>query len=110
MLCAMKMSVLMLTCANQKEAGKITKSLLEKRLIVCAKSVSVSSSFLWKGKIESGDEVLILMDSIEENFAKINKEVRKLHSYKTFVLTSLAVNKTTKEVEDWIKKEFEKVY
>lgn len=99
------MGVLMLTCANQKEADKITKSLLEKRLIVCSKSMPVSSSFLWKGKIESSDEVLLLMDSVEENFEKINKEVRKLHSYETFVLTSLSVNQTTKEVEDWIKKE-----
>lgn len=65
----------------------------------------VSSSFLWKGNIESSNEVLLLMDSIEENFEKINKEVRKLHSYETFVLTSLAVNQTTKEAESWIKEE-----
>lgn len=101
----MKMGVLMLTCANQKEADKITQSLLEKKLIVCAKASPVSSSFLWKGKIESSDEILLLMDSVEENFEKINKEVRKLHSYETFVLTSLAINQTTKEVEDWIKQE-----
>lgn len=101
----MKMGVLMLTCANQKEADKITKSLLEKKLVICSKSMPVSSSFLWKGKIESSDEILLLMDSVEENFEKINKEVRKLHSYETFVLTSLEVNQTTKEVEDWIKEE-----
>jgi len=100
----MKMCVLMLTCANQKEADKITKSLLEKRLIVCAKTSSVSSSFLWRGKIDSSDEILLIMDSIEENFEKINKEVKKLHSYETFVLTSLGV-KTTKEVEAWTKEE-----
>ena len=101
----MKMCVLMLTCVDQKEADKITKSLLEKRLIVCCKSQPVFSSFLWKGKINSSDEILLIMDSVEENFEKINKEVRKLHSYETFVLTSLAVNQTTKEVENWAKEE-----
>lgn len=101
----MKMGVLMLTCANQKEADKIAQSLLKKKIIVCAKAFPVSSSFLWKGKIESSDEILLLMDSVEENFEKINKEVKKLHSYKTFVLMSLAVNKTTKKVKDWIKTE-----
>ena len=101
----MKMGVLILTCANQKETDKITRSLLEKRLIVCAKSMPVSSSFLWKGKINSSDEILLIMDSVEENFEKINKEIRRIHSYKTFVLTSLEVNKTTKEVEDWIREE-----
>ena len=101
----MKVCVLMLTCANQKEADRITKSLLEKKLIVCVKAMPIFSSFLWKGKIESADEILLLMDSVEENFEKINKEVRKLHSYETFVLTSLAVNQTTQEVKDWIKTE-----
>ena len=99
------MGVLLLTCADKKEAEKIIKSLLEKRLIVCSKFMPVSSSFLWKGKINSSDEILLFMDSSEENFEKINKEVRRLHSYETFVLTSLTVNQTTKEVENWIKEE-----
>lgn len=101
----MKMCVLLLTCANDKEADKITKALLEKRLIVCSKKTPTSSMFLWKGKINSSKEVLLIMDSIEENFNKIKTEVRKLHSYKTFVLTSLPVSQTTKEVKNWAKKE-----
>lgn len=101
----MKMNVLFLTCANQEEADKISQTLLEKKLIVCAKKTPVSSSFLWKGKIESSDETLVIMDSVVENFEKINIEIGKLHSYKTFVLTSILVNQTTHEVEDWMKEE-----
>lgn len=102
------MNVLFLTCANEKEADKIANTLLEKKLIVCAKKTPVSSSFLWKGKIKSSNEILLIMDSVVENFEKINNEVKKLHSYKTFVLTSLLVDKTTKEVKDWAKEELDK--
>lgn len=102
------MNVLFLTCANEKEADKIANTLLEKKLIVCAKKTPVSSSFLWKGEIQSSNEKLLIMDSLIDNFDKINNEIKKLHSYKTFVLTSIKVDKTTKEVKDWAKEELDK--
>ena len=65
----------------------------------------MSSSFLWQGKITEGIEVLLMMDSIEENFEEIEKEVAKLHSYDTFVLLSAPVTKATNRVKEWIKRE-----
>lgn len=99
----MNLNLLFLTCANETEANQITKVLLEKKLIFCAKRFPVSSSFLWKGKISESNEILLIMDSITENFEKANVEIKKLHSYETFVLTSVPINQTTKEVEAWIK-------
>ena len=104
----MEMNLLLLTCANKNEANNITKVLLEKKLIICSKRVPVSSSFLWKGKIEESSEILLIMDSLIESFEKINTEVKKLHSYETFVLTSMPVNGTTKEVKAWVKEELKK--
>jgi len=101
----MKMAIFILTCADKKEADKIGNVLLKKKLIACAKEFPVSSSFWWKGKIDNAQEVILMMDSIEENFEKVNKEVKKLHSYETFVLFSLPVGQITKGVEDWLKKE-----
>lgn len=103
----MKLCFLFLTCANDKEADKISTTLLEKKLIVCAKRFPVSSSFLWKGKINHANEVLLIMDSVEENFKKVKKEIAKIHSYKTFVLSSSLVTQTTKEVKNWMKQELE---
>ena len=101
----MKHCILLLTCANQKEAEKISQILLEKKLVVCIKTASVRSSFLWHKKINHASEVLLIMDSVERNFDKIKEEVKKIHSYETFVLTSSLVNKTTPEVEKWIEEE-----
>ncbi|MEK9176244.1 MAG: divalent cation tolerance protein CutA [Patescibacteria group bacterium] len=102
------MNLLFLTCKDNQEADKISKKLLEEKLVFCIKKTSVSSSFLWQHKIQSSNEILLIMDSVADNFEKINSEVKKLHSYKTFVLTSLLVSQTTKEVEDWVKEEFNK--
>lgn len=101
----MKLCILLLTCANNEEADQISRSLLEKRLIFCAKKSSVSSSFLWKGKIDSASEVLLIMDSRQEYFDRVEKVVRKIHSYNTFTLFSLPIAKTTQKVEKWIREE-----
>ena len=100
----MKPSIFLLTCANDKEAEKIIKSLLEKRLIVCAKKISVESTFYWQKKIEKSPEILLLMESDESKFEEMEKEILKIHSYKTFVLESLPV-KTTQDVKKWLSKE-----
>lgn len=104
----MKPVFLFLTCKDDNEAKEIATVLLQKRLIVCAKRFSVSSTFLWEGKIDSGDEVMLTMDSVEELFEQVEKAVRKNHSYDTFVLTAVPVAKVSRGVAEWMKEELKK--
>jgi len=97
--------VLFLTCADEREADEISNVLLMKKLVVCIKKTKVKSSFLYKGKIDDADEVLLIMDSLEEKFSKIEKEVRKIHSYETFVLLASPIIKSSKGVKEWMKVE-----
>ncbi|OGK11261.1 hypothetical protein A2954_06060 [Candidatus Roizmanbacteria bacterium RIFCSPLOWO2_01_FULL_37_12] len=106
----MKIIILFLTCANLEEAEKISQALLKKKLVVCIKKTNVLSSFLWEGKLDKSEEVLLIMDSIEEKFAEIEKEVRKIHSYETFVLVANPVINSSKGVKEWIKKEIKLNY
>lgn len=98
----MKPCLLFLSCKNIEEADKISLKLLAKKLIVCAKKISINSSYLWKNKIESAQEVLLIMDSIEENFENINQEVKKLHSYKTYNLLMTKVSKINNKALKWL--------
>ncbi|OGH48289.1 MAG: hypothetical protein A3A51_00640 [Candidatus Levybacteria bacterium RIFCSPLOWO2_01_FULL_39_10] len=99
----MKPTIYYITCKDKKEARKIADVLLNKKLIICAKEIPVYSSFIWKGKIEKTNEILLLLESVKENFKAIEKEIRKIHSYETFVLFEIPVSKTTKDVKNWIK-------
>ncbi len=101
----MKMAVYFLTCKDDFEAEKISKVLLEKKLVACSKKFLVESSFWWKNHIDNAREVVVMLESIEEYFEKINKEVKKLSSYETYILFSIPISKTTKGVEEWLKKE-----
>lgn len=100
--------VLLLTCANEEEALKIVNSLLDKKLVSCTKRLPVSSAYLWKNNKESAKEILVVMESSEELFKEVEKEVKKLHSYETFTLFSLPISQTTEAVKDWFSQELKK--
>jgi periplasmic divalent cation tolerance protein len=96
---------LYLTCENQAEADKIATALLKKRLIACAKFLPIDCKYWWQGKITDGKEILLVMESREDLFDAVELEVKKLHSYETFVLEAVPVTKLSKEAAKWMEKE-----
>ena len=96
---------LWLTCKDKEEASKIANTLLIKHLVACVHKIPMSSEFRWKGKINSSKEVLLQMDSREDLFDEVEREVGKLHSYDTFKLTATPLSKISKKAEGWLKKE-----
>lgn len=93
-----------ITCTNKKEAEKIAAVLLDKKLIACVNMFPVTSVFLWKGKKERSREYALLGKTIEGKFKGIEKEVRKLHSYKTPFI-GMWEEQTTESVERWLWRE-----
>lgn len=99
----MTLVTLTLSCKDIVEASTVSNSLLEKRLIACAKTTPIESTFLWKDQIEKASEVLLTMESTLENFSAIEATVKELHSYELFVLQAYPVLKASKGVEEWIR-------
>lgn len=99
------MIIIFLTCASQKEAQKIGRALLERKLVACTKMLPVSSSFWWKGKREQAREVLVIFETLEKHWTEIEEVVRKLHSYELPVMFALPVKKTTNDVLEWLDEE-----
>lgn len=97
--------LLWLTCKDGQEADKISDTLLVKHLAACVKQFSVKSSFHWKNKVESSDEVLLMMESRLDLFDKVEAEVRKIHSYETFVLNATPIAKISKKAAVWLEEE-----
>ena len=71
-----------ITCPKKKEANKIARLLVKKKLVACANIVNnVDSVFTWKDKVLKTKEILIVGKTMNKNVQKIIKEVKKLHSY-----------------------------
>jgi periplasmic divalent cation tolerance protein len=94
-----------LTCGTKKEADKIAQTLLNKRLITCARQVQAASDYWWKGKVDHSNEILLQMESRLDLFDQVEDEVKKIHSYETFVLETTPISKASKEAMTWFNSE-----
>ena len=96
------MALIYITCKDKEEAKKISKHLLEKRLIACANIFPIESMYWWKGKIEEVNEHVIIAKGLD--FEKIKQEVRKIHSYDVPAILKIDAE-ANEEYMDWVKKE-----
>ena len=96
---------LVLTCDSWQEAQRIVDMLLEKKLIACAEFLPIKSKYHWKGTLEEADEIKLIMESAAHLFETVEKEVAKLHSYETFVLQSIAIEKLSQSAAIWWEKQ-----
>ena len=74
--------VILMTCKNAREAGKIARHLLDKHLIACANLIpQVNSIYRWKGKVVSEKECWVILKSSRELLPALRIEAEKEHSY-----------------------------
>lgn len=98
--------VVFVTSKDKKEATKITKGLLNKRLCACVNIVpKVNSLFWWQGKIDSSAEALLIIKTKKPLLNKLIKEIKKLHSYSVPEIIALPIVGGNKDYLEWIDKE-----
>ena len=99
-----KFIAIFVTCASARQAERIADSLLSKRIVACANTIpGIESRFWWNGRIDRAREVLIVMKTHGKNFAKVEKEVKRLHSYEVPEIVALPIVAGSKEYLDWIR-------
>ena len=98
------MTLVYITCKNKKEAEKISKHLLVKRLIACANIFPIKTMYWWNNKIINDKENVIIAKTSNKNFKKLEIEVKKIHSYEIPCILKLDAI-ANEEYEDWVKKE-----
>ena len=96
--------VVLVTCGSKKEARKIAQALVERRLAACVQEIGVPvrSMYRWKGRVESANEVLLLIKTSRKRFSAVSTLVKKLHSYEVPEIIALNIAAGSREYLDWI--------
>ncbi len=95
--------VVLVTAKDRAEAEKISRSLLEEKLIACVNIVgSVTSCFLWQGKLDKAEECLLIMKSRADLFSELLQQVKRLHSYEVPEILALPVALGSVDYLAWI--------
>jgi periplasmic divalent cation tolerance protein len=95
--------VILVTASGRDEAEKITAALLEGRRAACVNIVApVVSRFWWKGRIDSADEVLLIIKTRETAVSDVIQTVKSNHTYSVPEIIVLPVVGGSQEYLDWI--------
>ncbi|MDD5313343.1 MAG: divalent-cation tolerance protein CutA [Dehalococcoidia bacterium] len=99
-------AVVIVTTSSRDEADKIASVLLKKRKAACVNIVpGVKSHFWWKGKIDSSDEVLMVIKTKASVLADVTETVRKNHSYTIPEIIALPIVSGDEDYLEWISRE-----
>lgn len=96
--------VVLVTCGSAKEARRIARALVERRLAACGNILEapVRSIYRWKGKVETAREYLLLIKTSRGRLAALQDEVKRLHSYDVPEIIALPIAKGSPEYLKWI--------
>lgn len=96
--------VVLVTCGSRKEARKIARALIERRLAACVNEIGalVRSTYRWKGKVESAKEFLLVIKTTKKRFAGLREAIGELHSYEVPEIIALPIVEGSPAYLDWI--------
>ena len=97
--------VVMTTCASQEQASQIAAALVEKRLAACVQASDIVSTYRWKGELETGSEVRLMIKARLADYPAIESLIAGMHSYEVPEVLAIPVIAGFPDYLNWIDSE-----
>ena len=102
--------VVLVTCSSTAEARRIARAVVDARLAACVNILpgAVTSFYLWKGKVESARERLLLIKTSRKRLAKLRAAIERLHTYDVPEFIALPIAAGSPKYLAWLEESLEK--
>ena len=91
------------TCPDAVTASKLANMLVEKGLAACVNILpAVTSVYRWQGKIEQGNEVMLIIKTRKDVFSQLEETIRDNHPYELPEVVAVPIDTGLKEYLNWI--------
>jgi periplasmic divalent cation tolerance protein len=90
------------TVGKKKDAERIAKYLLQKKLIACANIFPIESHYWWQKKIQYDKEYAMILKTMAKNNRKIEQVIKRIHPYDCPCLVILELKGGYRPYLDWI--------
>lgn len=95
--------LVLVTAPNLRTARHLAKAALKARLIACANIVpKVESHYWWQGKLEVGNEVMMVLKTTHARVAKLERLILAGHPYDTPEFIVLPLKAGNGRYLDWL--------
>ena len=91
------------TAADEEEAYRIAKALVEERLAACVNVLGrIESVYHWEGEVQTATETAFLAKTTEACFDALAARVRELHSYELPCIVAVPLARGEAAFLGWI--------
>jgi periplasmic divalent cation tolerance protein len=94
--------VVLTTTSSREEARVLAGKLVENRLAACVQMLPIESVYAWKGKVQSDDEILLLIKTRRELYAPLEAFIKEVHSYEVPEIVQLSAETVSDSYLRWI--------
>jgi periplasmic divalent cation tolerance protein len=93
----------MTTTDVRSDAERLARDLVERRLAACVQVLGpISSTYRWRGTIETADEWLCLIKTTAARFDALAAHIETTHGYETPELTAVPVDHGSTAYLAWV--------
>jgi len=97
-------SITFSTCKDVRQANRIARTLVKEKLAACVNIIpGIASIYTWKGKIEEGKEVLLVIKSRSSLSKRLTARVKALHSYSVPEVVTLPIASGNPDYLRWVR-------
>jgi len=97
------MLVVLTTTSNDEEGETLARKIVEAKLAACVQVLPLMKSFyFWENAIQSETEHLLLIKTLPEKFADLEKFVQANHSYDVPEIVALRAEKVSESYLSWV--------
>jgi periplasmic divalent cation tolerance protein len=94
------------TTETEEDAGRIARLLVEERLAACVQILGpVTSTYRWKGAIETSREWQCVAKSRRGLFAEVEKAIRRVHPYEVPEILAVPLVAGSEGYLEWLETE-----
>lgn len=92
-----------ITTANEEEAERIGRALVERQLAACANIVpAIRSIYRWEGQVVEDGETLLLIKTTVSALDELVATVKQLHSYSVPCVTAFPIAGGNEDYLAWV--------
>jgi len=96
------MLIVLTTTPNIKEAEILAEKIVRAKLAACVQILpQIKSFYFWEGEIQKDSENLLLIKTLPEKFAELEKFIKENHSYDVPEIVALSAEKVSQNYLDW---------
>ncbi len=98
------MMIVLTTTPNAEEAEDLARKIIEEKLAACVQVLpEMKSLYFWENEVQNDSENLLLIKTLAEKFAELERFIQAHHSYDVPEIVALESSEVSGKYFNWMK-------